>query len=66
VKTRRLPKEFRPLIKAALSQGAEAINRKNGVLLRLPNGETVMMHSSPKRAGRHLKRAELRQKGIEC
>lgn len=66
MKLRKLPKEYRPLLKAALSQGAEAINRKDGILLRLPSGGTVMMHSSPGRQGRHLKAGELRRKGIDC
>lgn len=66
MKIRKLPKEFRPLLKAALAQGAQAINRKDGVLLRLPNGETVMFHTSPRPGDRKFKRFELRKKGIDC
>ena len=64
-RTRRLPKEFRPLVKAAKAAGAEAINRKDGVLLRLPDGGTMMLHTSPGRSAAHLKAAELRKHGIE-
>jgi len=62
---RRLPKEYRPLISAAVRQGATAINRKDGVLLRLPDGGTLMFHSSPGRAARHSRRRELEKHGIK-
>lgn len=65
VPRRKMPKEYRPLIKAVVEQGGEAIERKNGVLLRLPNGQTMMLHTTPGQAALRLKRGELRRAGID-
>jgi hypothetical protein len=63
---RRLPKDFKPLLDAAATAGADLREKKNGVVIVTPDG-TVMLHGTPSVHRRALEntRAELRQLGIE-
>lgn len=61
---RRLPKEYRKLLKAAIAQGATAVERKDGIVLRFADGGTVIMHTSPGSPALHHKRRELEKHGV--
>lgn len=66
---KRLPKEVRPLLKAAKKAGCELVNCRDGILVRTPDGEaTTMIHASRGvSGGRNLQnlKAQLRGMGVE-
>lgn len=66
---RRLPKEVRPLLKAASRAGCELVNCRAGILVRAAEGEaTTMIHASRGTYGaRNLQnlKAQLRRMGVE-
>lgn len=63
---RRLPKDYKPLLDAAATAGADLREKKNGVVIVTPEG-TAMLHGTPSVRKRALEntRAELRRLGID-
>lgn len=65
--TRKLPKDYKPLLKAARKAGCEVIERKNGYLIRAQGGGTSILHSTPRATGHAFEnaKADLRRIGVD-
>jgi hypothetical protein len=63
---RRLPKDYRPLLDAAIEAGARLREKRNGIDVATDRG-SVMIHTTPSTRRRYMENtlAELRRIGVE-
>lgn len=64
--SRRLPKKYRPLVAAAVAAGAEVTDKRHGLMVKMPDGSSAMLHCTPGEGRAYANaKADLRRIGVE-